>query len=226
DLSEKMHYSGQLKTETHQLEKECEEAFLEASQLAEELSEQRKGGSEAIEKNLKDLLHRVGLPNASIQIEWTSTELHSSGKDKADILFDANKTGRYGSISKIASGGELSRIMLCLKSMLAGSASLPTLIFDEIDTGISGETAIQVGRILKELSEKHQLICITHLPQIAGMADQHFYIYKEAEPQGEMHTSLRLLNEDERVNTLAEMLSGKASGERERDMVRQILKSR
>ncbi|HNF71450.1 MAG TPA: DNA repair protein RecN, partial [Chitinophagaceae bacterium] len=196
------------------------------SQLAEELSEQRKGGSEAIEKNLKDLLHGVGLPNASIQIEWTSTELHSSGKDKADILFDANKTGRYGSISKIASGGELSRIMLCLKSMLAGSASLPTLIFDEIDTGISGETAIQVGRILKELSEKHQLICITHLPQIAGMADQHFYIYKEAEPQGEMHTSLRLLNEDERVNTLAEMLSGKASGERERDMVRQILKSR
>ena len=123
------------------------------------------------------------------------------------MIFDANKTKRYQPISKVASGGELSRLMLCIKSLVAEKIDLPTLIFDEIDTGISGEAARQVGVILKELGVKRQVICITHQPQIAGKANAHYFVYKEA-IGNKVKTNIRLLNKDERITTIAQMLSG------------------
>ena len=169
------------------------------------------------------MLKRVGMPNASIRIERSEVEMNAHGMDKIELLFDANHSGRYAPISKVASGGELSRLMLCIKSLLADSTSLPTLIFDEIDTGISGEAAMQVGAIMKTLSVDHQLICITHLPQIAGKANQHLYVYKEANAFGTVITLMKQLNEEERIGILAEMLGGKAASEEARETVRQLM---
>ena len=200
------------------------EEAADVTRLATQLSSARKKSLSAIEEHVNALLKKVGMPNATIQLSMTIVELNTTGMDKIDILFDANKTGKFASISKVASGGELSRLMLCIKSLLAHSTSLPTLIFDEIDTGISGETALQVGAIMKELSQHHQLICITHLPQIAGKANQHLYIYKEENNHGAIITHMKQLSDDERVDVLAEMLSGKESSSQAKEMVKQLMK--
>jgi len=133
--------------------------------------------------------------------------LNNFGMDAVEFLFDANKSNKFEPLRKVASGGELSRLMLSIKSLVAESVDLPTMIFDEIDTGISGEAAKQVGIILKKLSKKRQVICITHQPQIAGKADAHYFVYKEIK-HAAIKTSIKLLTHDERIITIAKMLSG------------------
>ena len=133
--------------------------------------------------------------------------MNSTGGDAIEFLFDANKSNRFEPLRKVASGGELSRLMLCIKSLVAASVQLPTLIFDEIDTGISGEAARQVGIIMKALGESHQVIAITHQPQIAAKADAHFFVYKK-EKDEKIKTRIKLLSAEERVDTIAQMLSG------------------
>jgi len=153
-------------------------------------------------------LSRVGMPNARFNAEAQMLNaLGELGIDSIEFLFDANKSNRFEPLRKVASGGELSRLMLCIKSLVAKKLQLPTLIFDEIDTGISGEAAKQVGNIMKELSASHQLISITHQPQIAAKADAHYFVYKAIE-KDTIVTSIRLLNNDERITTIAQMLSG------------------
>lgn len=164
------------------------------------------------------------MPNARFKIEHLTTDVSKTGIDKIEFLFDANKTNQYKPLAKVASGGELSRLMLCIKSMIAGSTNLPTLIFDEIDSGISGETAMQVGQIMKQLATKHQLISITHLPQIASKAQQHLYIYKNENSEGHIKTYIKKLMDEERVNTLAEMLAGKDSSSQAKKMVKEMMK--
>ena len=129
------------------------------------------------------------------------------GKDDIKFLFSSNKGFEPQELTKIASGGELSRVMLSIKSLLAGSTDLPTLIFDEIDTGISGEVASKVGDVFKEIAKKHQLISITHLPQIASKADKHFFIYKEDNSE-KTKTKIASLTPEQHVKAIARMLSG------------------
>jgi len=139
-----------------------------------------------------------------------------------EFLFDANKSNQFQPVGKVASGGELSRLMLCIKSLVAQSIDLPTMIFDEIDTGISGEAARQVGIIMKGLAAKRQMICITHQPQIAGKADAHFFVYKEI-IKDSVKTNIRRLAIEERITAIAKMLSGEkptaAAMENAREMV-------
>jgi DNA repair protein RecN (Recombination protein N) len=189
------------------LEKSTEENRQALVKLAERLSAERKKVALPFEKEVKRLLTRVGMPNASIQVQIKESKANETGADQIDFLFDANQSGRMEPLKKVASGGELSRLMLCIKSLVADSIELPTLIFDEIDTGISGEAARQVGMIMKEMTATRQLICITHQPQIAGKADAHFWVYKEASGST-IHTGIRRLNEEERVKAIASMLSG------------------
>ena len=189
------------------LEKSAEESRQALIKLADRLSAERKKVALPFEKEVKRLLTRVGMPNASIQVQIKDSKATESGADQIDFLFDANQSGRMESLKKVASGGELSRLMLCIKSLVADSIELPTLIFDEIDTGISGEAARQVGMIMKEMTATRQLICITHQPQIAGKADAHFWVYKEASGSS-IHTGIRRLNEEERIKAIASMLSG------------------
>ncbi len=210
--------------EEETLKNNIETQFKQLDIIAHKISIQRTSSITSTERSVNDLLKKVGMPNAKLKIEQHSVELNQYGKDKIEFLIDANKTGKYQSIAKAASGGELSRLMLCIKSLQATSTHMPTLIFDEIDTGISGETAIQVGQIMKSLSSNHQLICITHLPQIASKASQHLYIYKEENLTGEISTKMKELNDEERINVLAEMLGGKESKMEAKQMIKQLMK--
>jgi DNA repair protein RecN (Recombination protein N) len=133
------------------------------------------------------------------------------GADEIEFLFDANNTNKFESLKKVASGGELSRLLLCIKSLVAQYIDLPTLIFDEIDTGISGEAAKQGGIIMKQLAGKRQIICITHQPQMAGKADAHFFVYKETD-KATTKTQIRLLNKEEIIMAIAQMLGGEQPG--------------
>jgi DNA repair protein RecN (Recombination protein N) len=171
------------------------------------ISKNRNHQLEPLSKKINQLLSQVGMHNARMKINMAEQELSHHGQDEIEFLFDANKSNRFEKLSKVASGGELSRLMLCIKSLVAQSIDLPTLIFDEIDSGISGEAAKQVGILLKELATSRQVICITHQPQIAGRGDEHFLVYKMVEGDS-VKTKIRLLSKDERIAFIAEMLSG------------------
>ncbi|HNC40069.1 MAG TPA: DNA repair protein RecN, partial [Chitinophagaceae bacterium] len=165
---------------------------------------------------------QVGMPNAKLKVEIQNTTPGPAGADLIDFLFDANRSGQYQPVRKVASGGELSRLMLCIKSLVAQTMDMPTLIFDEIDTGISGEAARQVAIIMKELANRRQVICITHQPQIAGKADVHLFVFKEI-INDKVKTAVRRLSEDERITAIAKMLSGEkptaAALENAREMI-------
>ena len=204
--------------------KEKETALLlkDATAIAEKISSARKKETAPLEEKVNALLAQVGMPNARLKVKLTDVALNITGKDEIEFLFDANKSNRFESIRKVASGGELSRLMLCIKSLIAQSVDLPTLIFDEIDTGISGEAAKQVGIIMKDLAANRQVICITHQPQIAGKANAHFFVYKEIKGDA-VKTNIRQLTQDERITAIAQMLSGErptaAALENAREMV-------
>ncbi len=191
--------------------------------LATKISDNRRKQIHPFADKVNKLLAQVGMPNAKLKVDITASALAISGGDSIEFLFDANKSGQFQPVRKVASGGELSRLMLCIKSLVAQSIDLPTLIFDEIDTGVSGEAARQVGIILKNLAAKRQVICITHQPQIAGKADEHFFVYKEI-VKDSVKTNIRQLTTEERITTIAKMLSGEkptaAAMENAREMVK------
>lgn len=194
-----------------------------ATALASVLYKKRKVQVPILEGASNELLKRVGMPNASLKIDLKPIALSASGTEEVSFLFDANKSGQYEPLHKVASGGELSRLMLVLKSLVAGSLEMPTLIFDEIDSGISGEAAKQVGVLMEELANNHQLIAITHQPQIAARANQHLYVYKQ-EASGSITTSIRVLNEEERIQTIAKMLAGENPSEAVLASAREMMK--
>ena len=188
-------------------EKESGIFLQKAGELAEKISEKRKKQVKPLETQVNSMLVKIGMPNARIKVEIGQGVLSANGYDQVEFLFDANKSNQFAPLRKVASGGELSRLMLCIKSLVARSMDLPTLIFDEIDTGISGEAAKQVGVIMKELASARQVICITHQPQIAGKADAHYLVYK-AVKENSITTGVQLLDKDERIVAIAKMLSG------------------
>lgn len=188
-------------------EKDTHQWHTHALQLANDISITRQQQILPFQQKVNNLLTQVGMPNATIKVALQTTELNLFGIDEIVFLFDANKSGKYEPIKKVASGGELSRLMLCIKSLIAQHINLPTLIFDEIDTGISGEAAKQVGIIMQSLASSRQIICITHQPQIAAKANAHFFVYK-TNHQNIIHTHIKLLSLEERITTIAQMLSG------------------
>jgi DNA repair protein RecN (Recombination protein N) len=222
-LEEKLQAVLDIDDSIQQKEKELTTTYKKALELANEISEARKKQVRPLEEKVNKLLVQVGMPNAKIKVEIKDEfELNSFGKNSIEFLFDANRSKQFLPVRKVASGGELSRLMLCIKSLVAQKLDMPTLIFDEIDTGISGEAARQVGIIMKELATNRQVICITHQPQIAGKANAHFFVYKEI-VKDEVITNIRLLNKDERITAIAKMLSGEkptaAAMENAREMV-------
>lgn len=186
----------------------------QAHDLANKLSQQRKNVLATIKNEIDALLFQMGMPNAHISIELQALkERNNFGQEEVIFLFDANNSGRFEPVQKVASGGELSRLMLSVKSLVARSVQLPTLIFDEIDTGISGEAAKQVGALMKLLASNLQVISITHQPQIAGMADAHYFVYKQVQKDNSVRTGIRLLNKDERIKAIAQMIGGENPSE-------------
>ena len=205
------------------LQKQLQTLHASATALASVLSKKRKAQVPVLEAASTELLKRVGMPNASLKIDLKPIALSASGTEDVAFLFDANKSGHYEPLHKVASGGELSRLMLVLKSLVAGSLEMPTLIFDEIDSGISGEAAKQVGVLMEELAINHQLIAITHQPQIAARANQHLYVFKREE-NGSITTSIRVLSEQERIQTIAKMLAGENPSEAVLASAREMMK--
>ncbi|MBM3441193.1 MAG: DNA repair protein RecN [Bacteroidetes bacterium] len=189
------------------LQSELQQALAWAEDLARQLSEARNREAPLLAVRVGALLHRVGMPNAALRIECSEVPLYEGGLEEVRFLFDANRSGRFEPLSKVASGGELSRLMLSIKSLVAGSLDMPTLIYDEIDAGISGEAARQVGILMKDLASRHQVLSITHQPQIASRADAHFHVYKEAS-RGGLQTRIRALDEAGRVDAIAQMMGG------------------
>jgi DNA repair protein RecN (Recombination protein N) len=222
DLKEKLQAVLQIDDTIAAKEKELQTQLLKATASANTISAKRKKEVKDLEEKVNKLLLQVGMPNAKLKVQIADAAMNIYGVDEIEFLFDANKSNRFEPIRKVASGGELSRLMLCIKSLVAQSMDLPTLIFDEIDTGISGEAARQVGIILKSLADNRQVICITHQPQIAGKANAHYFVYKEIK-NDTIKTNIRLLTQDERITTIAQMLSGEkptaAALENAREMV-------
>jgi DNA repair protein RecN (Recombination protein N) len=209
ELSSKILAINNLDVEISKVKVQIAALEKELSQKSDELSKKRKSSSSQMEKQIRTLLSDLGMPNANLSISITDApDFRSTGRDRIQFLFSANKGGEMKELSKVASGGELSRLLLSLKSLMAQSSALPTIIFDEIDTGVSGEVANKVGNILEKMAAEMQVISITHLPQIASKGKEHLYVYKE-EHIDKTVTHIRKLNKQERVQEIAQMLSSK-----------------
>ena len=215
EIDERVQMLGRAGEESLSLEKELHQTEQQLHRWAQELSEKRIAASPNIEKQLGLLLPQVGLVHArfNIQLEHENELLSGrQGYNRMKLLFSANLGSNLNELHKVASGGELSRLMLCLKSLLHEYAQLPTIVFDEIDTGISGETALQVGKVLRSLANNHQVILITHLPQIAARGDVHLFISKKTEGQRTV-SNVESLDYESRIRSIAKMIAGDKAGE-------------
>ncbi len=189
------------------LQKEYKLRFSETEKLADVLTKKRHSAAEAFEKAVADELSYLNMPNVKFSVNFEETEFTSSGKDNLEFYIAANAGEPLKPLTKIASGGELSRIMLSIKNVLADKDNVDTLIFDEVDTGISGSAAQKVGKKLKQVSGGRQIICVTHLAQVAAYADNHMLISKSTE-NGRTFTSVESLDKNGRVNELARIMGG------------------
>ncbi|MDO8968882.1 DNA repair protein RecN [Algoriphagus sp.] len=207
DLADKVFQFQNLDESLAVAEKSLKEAQALLADSGALLTKKRQSCFPLFEKELQELLIGLGMENARIQFEHKSISPSLSGLDEVEILFSANKGGVLQPLKKVASGGEFSRLLFAIKYLMADKMALPTLIFDEIDTGISGEVALQMVRMMKEIATRHQVICITHLPQVAAKGDLHYFVYKDNSSEKTI-SKIKLLAAEERVTELAKMIAG------------------
>jgi len=207
ELSNKLLEFNSLETEIEKTKKQLDTLEKELLVTAKKISANRKNTIPKIEKDTAALLSSLSMPNAQLKIEHTTTDaLNNNGLDTINFLFSANKGSDFKEINKVASGGELSRLMLSIKSLIAQLTALPTIIFDEIDTGVSGEVADKMGIIMNKISKNIQVLAITHLPQIAGKGASHLLVYKE-DKNNKTYSNIKKLTNEERIYEIAKMLS-------------------
>ncbi len=223
DIDARLAELGSLETRLEEMEKKLAAGQSVVRDLASKLSKKRKAAIPEISKRIINILSQLGMPHASFQIGQTAVhEPGEHGTDQVEFLFTANRKSDLKEISRIASGGELSRVMLSIKYIISHSLGLPTIIFDEIDTGVSGEIAHRVAGIMKEISADRQVLTITHLPQVASRGDQHYLVFKHESNDGTA-TGIRLLDSDEREKEIAKMLSGEQTTEAALANARELL---
>jgi len=223
DLSDKIQQAVFGDEAVEKLQKQISSEQAELEQMAAQLSANRTKAIPAIEQQVLQTLAEMGMGNSALKIEQAqSSGLGDNGIDQIRFLFTANKGHALAEMSKVASGGELSRLMLSIKSLIARYTALPTIIFDEIDTGVSGEVAHKVGQIMEQLANNLQVISITHLPQIASKGQSHYFVYKDDEADV-TRTRMRRLTNPERITEIAKMLSGEKPGESALQNARELL---
>lgn len=225
ELQQKSELVGNVDEQIKNLQIDIKNLFNSVLQKAKQISLNRENQFLIIENNINSVLGEVGMVNAKIQISHTilnDKELTIDGLDIVRFLFSANKGSQPSELKKVASGGELSRLMLSIQSLIAQNTALPTLIFDEIDTGISGETATKVGKVLQQLSEKHQVLSITHLPQIAAKGNSHLFVYKDNSSDRTI-SKVKSLNKNERIVEIAKMLSGDPPSQHAKENAKELL---
>ncbi|WP_375416634.1 DNA repair protein RecN [uncultured Hymenobacter sp.] len=222
ELRQKVGSVLNLDKEISRLRKDTDGALAAVTKQGGRLSESRRKAFPKFEKELSALLSELGMPHARIVVEHRTGAPTVSGTDVVNILFTANKGAAPQTLSKAASGGEFSRLMLCIKYMLADKTALPTIVFDEIDTGISGEIAVKVGRMMQQMAHKHQLVAISHLPQMAAAGDVHYFVYKEDRADRTI-SRIRELSQDERIKEIAHMIAGAKPSENAFQSARELL---
>jgi DNA repair protein RecN (Recombination protein N) len=191
-----------------ELQAKCQELTAKSQQLADKLTQQRQKAAKKIEQQLQQRLVPLGMPHVRFSVTITPQQLGRNGQDSVSFLFSANTSTPLQPVSQVASGGEIARVMLSLKALISGAVKLPTIIFDEIDTGVSGKIAEKMAEMMREMGQaERQVISITHLPQIAAMGSHHYRVSKEETAQGTT-SSLHLLTDDERIREIAQMVSG------------------
>ena len=207
-----------------EIERQVSETLKDAQRKAELLTEKRRVAAGAIEKQMRARRVPLGMPNVRFEIAVEQEPLGRCGQDKVSFLFSANTSTPLQPVSQVASGGEIARVMLSLKAMISGAVKLPTIIFDEIDTGVSGKIAEQMARMMSEMGHcDRQVISITHLPQIAALGSTHYKVYKDETAQGTT-THMLMLNDEERVREIAQMLSGSDVSEAAIQNAKELLK--
>ena len=222
-IAEKLHSMADNQALLEKLEKEKETALQKLKEYSVALTTARKTAIPILEKAMMQKVALLGMEDARFAIKIDIKDRFSAnGVDEIAFYFSANKGGNFEEIGKVASGGELSRLMLAIKSIITESSLLPTVIFDEIDTGISGDIAGKVAGMMKELSKQHQLLAITHLPQIAAKSTLHYHVYKEV-IDNKTYTNIRLLKQEERVGELAKMISGEIVTRAAQEAARELL---
>ncbi|MGC8865329.1 MAG: DNA repair protein RecN [Bacteroidales bacterium] len=225
DLQQKMAHFDSLKDEIAQLTQECKELEDSLEQAAQELYKKRLEAIQPMQERLKETLQMLGMPDAEVKIEMGITETFTpTGKNVATFLFTANTGQEPRPVSKVASGGELSRLMLAIKSLISNKTLIPVIIFDEIDTGVSGGIADRTGKVMKRMAEAMQVIAITHIPQIAALGDHHFMVFKETTEQT-TRSAIRKLSTPERIEVIAGMLSNQHITDASREAAKQLLSS-
>ncbi|MBB1569875.1 MAG: DNA repair protein RecN [Capnocytophaga sp.] len=224
ELEEAVSKTESVDIDLNKQKKIVEEQHTATLKKANQLHKAREKVIPALDKKLTNFMHELGMPNGRFSITLTTADtFFSNGNDELSFLFSANKGGDFGQLKKVASGGELSRIMLAVKAIMAEHTALPTIMFDEIDTGVSGEISQKMGDIMKQMSQNRQVFAITHLPQIAAKGAYHFKVFKE-DSKGKTTTHLKLLTEEERITELSEMLEGKNSGASARNHAIELLR--
>ena len=224
ELEEAVSKTESVDIDLNKQKKIVEEQHTATLKKANQLHKAREKVIPALDKKLTNFMHELGMPNGRFSITLTATDtFFANGNDELSFLFSANKGGDFGQLKKVASGGELSRIMLAVKAIMAEHTALPTIMFDEIDTGVSGEISQKMGDIMKQMSQNRQVFAITHLPQIAAKGAYHFKVFKE-DSKGKTTTHLKLLTEEERIVELSEMLEGKNSGASARNHAIELLR--
>lgn len=225
EFEEKINTIENFDEELARLEKQLNTSLKKTTDLAKSISKKRKEAIPNIEKGIKEMLEQLSMPNAIFKIELNEkTDLDANGLNTLKFLFSANKGNDFKELHKVASGGELSRLMLCIKAMVAKLTSLPAIIFDEIDTGVSGDVADKIGIILKTMGTDMQVISITHLPQIASKGDNHLFVYKD-DSSDKTISKIKTISAEERVNEIAKMLSSGKPGEAALNNARELLNS-
>ncbi len=223
ELTSKLQSLTSLSSQITAVQAECDKQFTTLLAQAKSISDRRKKAIPEMEKKVNLLLAQVQMEDAKITIKQeVQGNLHIFGHDSVELFFAANKGSQPQPINKVASGGELSRLMLCIKSLISDKMALPTIVFDEIDTGISGETALKVSQVMKQHAAKHQVIAITHLPQIASKADNHLYVYKTSEKNTTL-THIRILQANERVEEIARMMHGSNPSEKVLEAAKELI---
>ncbi|MDZ7740814.1 MAG: DNA repair protein RecN [Bacteroidota bacterium] len=213
DFDLQLNSISSLDEEIGKLQKSKKELTEKLKNLSGEISANRREAISEFEKNIENILHELGMPDARFRIDHSILEnFGKDGIDKIRFLFNANKGVQLNEISRIASGGELSRLMLSIKSLISGKSLLPTIIFDEIDMGVSGEIANKVGKILEQMSDRMQVLAITHLPQIAARGKTHYLVYKETDENSTV-SLIKKISGEERIQEIAKMLSGEKVSE-------------
>ncbi|MDP3567427.1 DNA repair protein RecN [Sediminibacterium sp.] len=207
DIENKLAKFESIENDINETQKQIDKLNSKCSDSAKKLSKTRLSSVSEIEKKVKEVLADLSMQNANFKIDISQTkELTPTGFDQVKFLFSANKGASLNELNKVASGGELSRLMLCLKALLASKKQLPTIIFDEIDTGVSGDVADKIGSILLKMGKTMQVVAITHLPQMASKGDHHLFVYKEDDTDVTI-SHIKQLSKDERINEIAKMLS-------------------